>query len=365
MPILLTNHLCKHCIFKIQKYSNKTTWHILIKSKTRGGFMEHADFLQICETYRLGIDHGLSAKILPTIRLFINQPNKKKLPVIWLETSDSGDNNIAFMNTTYPYLHQVFTDMIDLLYSNTFMAAQGNDALDLLFLSAEHFQKEFALVVEGAIPTKENGIFNVIARTSRGDITALEAVKHLGNMAKYVIAIGTCASFGGASSAAPNTTGSVGVSSVLNREVINVSGCPVNPDWFVGTLAHLIMYGKPELDNLGRPTLFYGNTVHRHCQRRSYFDKKMFAKKLGDIECMFSQGCAGPRTSSDCPYRQWINHVSWPVKVNTPCIGCTNQDFPDGSTPFFKPLHEKNTSKAATSAEKKKGELHEPTQNTI
>lgn len=330
--------------------------------------MKHTDFLQLCSQYRLENDYSLSAKILPTVREFIDQPNKRKLPVIWLETSDSGDNNIAFMNTTYPYLHQVFTDMISLLYSNTFMAAQGTDALDMLFESAEECQGEFVLVVEGAIPTKDNGIYNVIARTENGDITALEAVTYLGELAQYVVALGTCASFGGASSAAPNTTDSAGVSSVLKREVINVSGCPVNPDWFVGTLAHLIMYGKPELDDIGRPKLFYGNTVHRHCQRRSYYDKDDLAKNLGDIECMFSQGCVGPRTGSDCPYRQWINHVSWPVKVNTPCIGCTNKDFPDASTPFFRPLPEKSKSKQSNSqkaSDKEKGEKHEPAQDTI
>lgn len=319
--------------------------------------MEHADFLQLCDQYRLENNNSLSEKILPAVRKYLEQPNKRKLPVIWLETSDSGDNNIAFMNTTYPYLQQVFTDMIDLLYSNTFMAAQGKDALDLLFESAEEFKGKYVLVVEGAIPTKDNGIYNVIARSKNRTITALEAVTQLGSMAQYVIAIGTCASFGGASSAKPNITGSVGVGKVLNRDVINVSGCPVNPDWFVGTLAHIMMYGKPELDDLGRPKLFYEFTVHRHCQRRSYFDKKDFAKKLGDIECMFSQGCSGPRTGSDCPYRQWINHVSWPVKVNTPCIGCTNQDFPDGSSPFFTPLPEKERkSKRLPETTEEKGE---------
>ncbi|MCC5467955.1 hydrogenase small subunit [Pelosinus baikalensis] len=329
--------------------------------------MKYIDFLELCEQYRLEKDYSLSAQILPSVRTFINHSNNRKLPVIWLETSDSGDNNIAFMNTTYPYLHQVLTDMIDLLYSNTFMAAQGEDALDLLFESAEEFQGEFVLIVEGAIPTKDNGIYNIIARTKNGNITALDAVTNLGGMAQYVVAAGTCASFGGASSAAPNTTGSVGVGSVLKREVINVSGCPVNPDWLVGTLAHLLMYGKPELDELDRPKLFYGNTVHRHCQRRSYFDKDDFAKKLGDVECMFSQGCVGPRTGSDCPYRQWINHVSWPVKVNTPCIGCTNQDFPDASAPFFKPLPEKNNIQQSNhkASASEKGDNNEPAQNNL
>ncbi|MBP2662961.1 MAG: hydrogenase (NiFe) small subunit HydA [Firmicutes bacterium] len=330
--------------------------------------MEKAEFIQICRDNVTTANHELSAKILPAARKYMLHQNKGKLPVIWLETNDSGDNNIAFMNTTYPYLQQVFADMINLLYSNTFMAAQGKDALDLLFSSAKKYKGNFILVVEGAIPTKDNGIYNVVAQTKKRAITALEAVTTLGEMAGYVIALGTCASFGGASSAAPNLTGSVGVNKVLTREIINVSGCPVNPDWFVGTLAHLLMYGKPELDALGRPTLFYGNTIHRHCQRRSYFDKKDFAEKLGDIECMFSLGCIGPKTSADCPYRQWTNHVSWPVKVNTPCIGCTNQDFPDGSTPFFVPLPQKDKS-TQTGAEKSgsaaKGDSNESKKNPI
>ncbi|CQR74381.1 Periplasmic [NiFeSe] hydrogenase small subunit precursor [Sporomusa ovata DSM 2662] len=329
--------------------------------------MEKKDFEAICHQKVCSPDHSLSASIIPAASEHIRRHNKVKLPVIWLETSDSGDNNIAFMNTTYPYLHQVFTDMINLLFSNTFMAAQGADALALLFGSAKKYKGSFTLVVEGAIPTQNDGIYNVVARTKKRAITALEAVTTLGGMAEYVVAIGTCASFGGASSAAPNLTGSVGVSKVLNREVINVSGCPVNPDWFVGTLAHLLMYGKPELDSLGRPTLFYGATVHRHCQRRSYFDNKDYAEKLGDIECMFSLGCAGPKTSADCPYRQWTNHVSWPVKVNTPCIGCTNQDFPDGSTPFFVPLpqKDKSTQTGAIADSAAKGDTYEPKKNPV
>ncbi|MDR7868538.1 MAG: hydrogenase small subunit [Sporomusaceae bacterium] len=319
--------------------------------------MEKADFLQLCQDNADSNSNTLSAKILPAVRQYLSNNPGKKLPVIWLETSDSGDNNIAFMNTTYPYLHQVFTDMINLLYSNTFMAAQGSDALQLLKHAVEGYFGPFTLIVEGAIPLKDGGIYNIIARTENGPITALEAVHRLGAAAQYVVAAGTCASFGGASAAAPNTTGSVGVSQVLNRQVINVSGCPVNPDWLVGTLAHLLMFGVPELDDLNRPSLFYGVTVHRHCQRRSYFDNKEFAENLGDIECMFSLGCSGPRTGADCPYRQWINHVSWPVKANTPCIGCTNQDFPDGSSPFFTPLPQKfKTGKTGQQPSAGKGE---------
>jgi hydrogenase small subunit len=304
--------------------------------------MKKDDFVKRLRHLAFQEDNSISKEALQWVKQYYADCKKEKLPVIWIETNDSGDNNISFMNTTFPYLDQVFTEMIDLLYSNTFMAAQGKDALNILNHAAKHYAGKFTLIVEGAIPVKDQGLYNVIALTEQRSLTALEVVTWLGGIAKYVVAIGTCASFGGPSGARPNLTGSMGVRDVLKRQVINVSGCPINPDWFVGTLAHLIFYGMPDLDEFGRPKVFYGFTIHRHCQRRSYFDRDVFAQKLGDIECMFSLGCVGPRTGADCPYRLWVNHVSWPVKANTPCIGCTNADFPDGSTPFFTPLSKKS-----------------------
>ena len=304
--------------------------------------MKKSDYISLIKDLKGKTDHQLSKKILKIAGIF-RERGGDKLPVIWVETNDSGDNIISFMNTTYPYLDQVFENIIDLYYSNTLMAAQGKDAHQILWNFATRKSGEFTLVLEGAIPLNADGKYNIIFYTDKGAVTALEAVKWLGDKAKYVVAIGTCACFGGASAAKPNITGSVGVGKILDRQIINVSGCPVNPDWFVGTLAHLQIYGIPELDRLGRPEIFYENTVHRHCQRRSYFNNKNFAENLGDAECMFTQGCVGPKTGADCPYRLWDNHVSYPIKVNTPCIGCTNPDFPDGSSPFFAPLPQKSS----------------------
>jgi hydrogenase small subunit len=110
------------------------------------------------------------------------------------------------------------------------------------------------------------------------------------------------------------------------------------PYWLTGTLYHLLLFGLPEIDRYQRPTLFYGQTIHSICQRRSYFDQGSFAAELGDPECMYSLGCMGPVTGADCPYRLWNNHLNWPVKASTPCIGCTKSGFPDKSTPFYTPL---------------------------
>lgn len=75
-------------------------------------------------------------------------------------------------------------------------------------------------------------------------------------------------------------------------------------------------------------------TIHDMCPRRSYFEKGIFATKLGEETCMIKLGCKGPKTKTDCPTRQWNGHVNWPIGNNTPCIGCAHSDFPDGMEPF-------------------------------
>jgi hydrogenase small subunit len=169
--------------------------------------------------------------------------------------------------------------------------------------------------------------------------TALQAVRELGAAARYVVAAGTCAAFGGIYAAAPNPSKCVSLQAVLDRKVINVPGCPINPEWMMGTLNHLIQHGEPALDAYNRPKLFYGETIHNLCQRRDYFDNSIFATKPGEPWCMYKIGCKGPVTYADCPVRQWNGeHLSWPVKANTPCIGCASPEFSDGSVPFFEHL---------------------------
>ncbi|MDD2422438.1 MAG: Ni/Fe hydrogenase, partial [Heliobacteriaceae bacterium] len=84
-----------------------------------------------------------------------------------------------------------------------------------------------------------------------------------------------------------------------------------------------------------RPLLFYSTLIHDRCPRRSFFDRGIFAEKLGDKTCMFKLGCRGPVTRTDCPVRQWNAYVNWPVKDDTPCIGCAQFGFPDRMEPFI------------------------------
>jgi len=259
--------------------------------------------------------------------------NDKKVSLIWLETCGCSGNIISLMNAHDPDIVYFLKEMVDLRYNNSLMAADGEVAFEKFLYTLE---SEFILVIEGAISIKDKGLYNVVARNDGKLVTGMEAAKMAGEKAKYIIAVGTCAAYGGISAASPNPSGSISVKDYLKKEVILLPGCPGHPDWVVGTIGHLLVFGMPELDEEGRPIIFYGITIHDNCTRRSYFDERIFATKLGEKECMFRLGCRGPVTKTDCPIRRWNDTDNWPIGDNTPCIGCAQRGFPDGMEPFIR-----------------------------
>lgn len=263
----------------------------------------------------------------------IKNASINKINLIWLEATGCAGNIISLLNAENPDVIYLLDQMVTLKYNNSLMAAEGEAAFQQFL---DTLDTEFILVVEGAVATKHDGLYTVIARYQGELVTAMEAVKMAGEKAKYVVTVGTCASYGGPSAARPNPSQSVSVPQLLNQEVIRVPGCPSHPDWAIGTIANLIAFGMPELDPQSRPIMFYGITIHDRCTRRSYFNKGIFATKLGDPECMFKLGCRGPVTRTDCPVRQWNGYVNWPIEDNTPCIGCAQERFPDGMEPFVR-----------------------------
>ena len=256
-----------------------------------------------------------------------------KLNAIWLEATGCSGNIISLMNSENPNLYDVLTKIVNITFNNSLMGSEGEYAYEKFL---ETLETDFILLVEGAASSKQNGYYNVIANYQGRKITAYEAIQIAGEKAKYVVAVGTCASYGGISAAKPNPSGSLSIREVLNRSVIRLPCCPCHPDWVVGTIAHLVGYGVPELDSDGRPLLFYGVTIHDGCTRRGYFDKGIFAIKFGEVGCMFRIGCRGPVTRTDCPRRKWNGYVNWPIGANTTCIGCAQKYFPDGMEPFVR-----------------------------
>lgn len=296
------------------------------------------EFIKLCLTGMASM--SLSKLVIPELAEALMKQGRERPPVIWLECDTCAGDYFSFLNVLHPDLKQILFEIIEMHYSNTLMAAEGDMAISYLEKVAKEKKGEYILIVEGTIPTADDGVYSMIGHRPNGEpITDLEAVRWLAKGAKYIIAAGSCASFGGPYAADPNPTGSKPVHQVINEQVINVPGCPVHPDWIVGTLSHVILYGVPDLDAYNRPTLFFGNTIHDKCPRREDFENGNFAKKPGDSGCLYMIGCKGPVTYADCPTRQWISdHTNWPVEANTPCIGCVAPGFPDRMSPFFEHL---------------------------
>lgn len=273
----------------------------------------------------------------------------KKYPIIWLQTSTCSGCSVSVINTIHPSIKNVILEQVlpghqlILTYHGTLMAATGKLSTEAAREAAEKYQGKYVLVVEGAIPTKADGHYGSIGEEDGKPISMLKWVDFLGRNAMATLAVGTCAAYGGIPSASPNPSQSKGVSEVyemleISTPVINIPGCPSHPDWFIGTVAKILLYGMPtpdELDEYGRLNLFFSRTVHNRCVNRDFLDDGIMAEKFGDEGCLLELGCKGPFTRADCPIRLWNGSVNWCINAGAPCIGCTEKGFPDEHSPIF------------------------------
>ncbi len=275
----------------------------------------------------------------------------RKYPIIWIQGAGCTGCSVSVLNTVSPRIQNLLLDelvpghQLNLMFHATIMAGQGEPVIEVLKDTEENRKGGYILVVEGAIPTAEGGAYGSIGERAGKHLTVQQSVEELGKNALLTIALGTCAAFGGIPAAKPNPTACKGVKAVFDAKgietpVVNIPGCPTHPDWFIGTVSVILFSGAEalDLDQLGRPKLFFGQLIHENCPRRADFDKGKFAQKLGEPGCLYKVGCKGHYTYADCPLRQWNNGVSWCVKAGSPCIGCVEPEFPDGTSPMYEKI---------------------------
>jgi len=266
-----------------------------------------------------------------------------------MQASACSGCSVSVINTIHPSIKNVILDQIlpgrqlYLDYHSTLMAATGRLSTDAAFETAEKNRGKYIFILEGAIPTHADGIYGTLGRDGDAELTMLEWVRRLAPNAQAILAVGTCAAYGGVAAARPNPSGSKGIGEVLHdldcsTPVINIPGCPCHPDWFIGTVARVLLYGLPaakEIDEFGRLKSYFGKTVHNRCINRDYMDEGVFATNFGEQGCLLELGCKGPFTYADCPLRQWNSGVSFCLNCNAPCIGCTEPGFPDAHSPIY------------------------------
>jgi len=300
-----------------------------IAAQLKRAGVNRRDFISFCGKLMVIAPAGLAITSKMSPAAVAAEIGKARRPsVIWLHMQDCTGCTETLLRTSTPDVADLILNVISLDYHETLMAASGHDAELALQEAMAANDGKFILVVEGSIPTKENGDYLYIAGKK-----GIDLLSEVSNRAAAVVAIGSCSSWGGVPSSGPNPTGATGVDTLIkNKPVVNIPGCPPNPYIVLGTVLEYARTGKlPALDDKNRPKFAYDRYIHEHCPRRPHFDAGRFAKVFGDEghrsgHCLYRLGCKGPVTHASCSTRHFNEVVdAWPIGIGAPCFGCAEQ----------------------------------------
>jgi hydrogenase small subunit len=301
-----------------------------IQSHLEAAGVSRRDFLRLCSTIMVSAPVGLALTQQKSLAQVAAKIGKARRPsVIWLHFQDCTGCTETLLRTSAPDAASLILDIISLDYHETLMAASGAQAEAALRQAMTENAGKYVLVVEGAIPTRDDGVYMQL-----GGRPAIQVVKEVAAKSAAVISIGSCASWGGVPSSDPNPTGAVGVDTVVSgKPIVNLPGCPPNPYTLLAVvLEYATMNRLPQLDELGRPKFAYERVIHENCPRRAHFDAGRFALAFGDAGhrdgwCLYKLGCKGPVTHAACSTRHFNETPGvWPIGIGAPCLGCTEKN---------------------------------------
>ncbi|MGV6817371.1 MAG: NADH-quinone oxidoreductase subunit B family protein [Thiotrichales bacterium] len=272
--------------------------------------------------------------------------------VLWLQSGGCGGCSMSLLNAESPDLYTRLRSVgIDLLWHPSLSEASTGEFLAIIEAIVNGQQRLDALCLEGSVMRGPHGSgrFHMLAGSGKSMMHWLE---QLADKARYTVAIGSCAAFGGITAAENNPGDACGLQyeggevggllggawrSPAGYPVINIAGCPTHPDWVTDLLAQLALgeFATGEaaasvpalLDELNRPKAYTDHLVHHGCARNEYYEYKASAESLGDLGCMMEhKGCLGTQARADCNIRPW-NGVGSCLDGGYPCINCTAPDF--------------------------------------
>lgn len=263
-----------------------------------------------------------------------------RLPVIWLRGQSCGGNTEAFLAAHDPAVPELLLDLLSVEYHESLMALSGPAAGDARTGAMARYPDGYLAIVEGAIPTAEDGMACTVGGRPFRDV-----VREVCAGAEATIAVGSCAFDGGAPGASGGTTEATGVGAIVGEDrLVNLPGCPVNVENLVATIVHFLTFRElPPTGSMRRPLFAYGGLLHNQCERRGHYEFGEFALAWGDEGtqkgwCLYKLGCKGPETFANCPTALYADRTSWAVKAGHGCIGCTMPDFWDSMGPAYSRL---------------------------
>jgi hydrogenase small subunit len=241
-----------------------------------------------------------------------------------------------------------------ILYNAVLAYENGDEFMHAFHAAADGRLGNFILVLEGSVPNEEingDGHWAAFGLDQAGEpILTTTWIDRLAPKAAAVLAVGTCAAYGGVPAMRNNPTGAMGLRDYLGSSwqsswgipVINLPGCPVQPDNITDTLLCLVlqiagMGPSIELDDQGRPRRIFARTVHESCDRAGMAEHGHFSDGHGDGRCLVKLGCSGLVVKCNVTVRGWVNGVGGCPNVGGICMACTMPGFPDKYMPFVEP----------------------------
>ncbi|SUZ32039.1 Periplasmic [NiFeSe] hydrogenase small subunit [Roseibaca ekhonensis] len=264
--------------------------------------------------------------------------------LLWLQASGCGGCTMSLLCAEDPDVFDSLQDAgIETLWHPAFSASSGAEVRGLL---EQIEQGKIALdlfCVEGAIARgpRGTGRFQMLSGTGR---SMMDWVTALAPRARHVVAVGSCAAFGGVTTAGDNPSDAaglqyegahdggilpVGFRDQTGLPVINVAGCPTHPGWVLETLMLLAegTLGADGLDSFARPRFYADHLVHHGCSKNEFYEYKASATALSELGCMMEHlGCVGTQAVGDCNIRPWNGSGSC-TSGGYPCINCTAPEF--------------------------------------
>ncbi len=276
---------------------------------------------------------------------------QQTLNVLWLQSGGCGGCTLSLLCAESPDLLTTLDGAgIHFLWHPTLSEASGHEVLDLLSATAEGRVRLDALCVEGAMLRGPNGSgrFHLMAGSGT---PLIHWVQRLAAQARYTLAVGTCAAFGGITAGGNNPTDACGLQydgatpggllgasyrSSAGLPVINVAGCPTHPNWVTETLLALALDGldAADLDEHQRPRMAADHLVHHGCPRNEFYEYKASARNPSELGCLMEHlGCLGTQAHADCNTRLWNGEGSC-TRGGYACINCTAPEFEEPGHAF-------------------------------
>ena len=228
----------------------------------------------------------------------------------------------------------------------------GEEFMQAFYRAADGDLDPFILVLEGSVPNEEisgDGHWAGMGtdHETGQPILTNAWIDRLAPRAAAVLALGTCAAYGGIPAMRNNPTGAMGLRDYLGWKwesrrglpVVNLPGCPVQPDNITETLLYLVLHiAEWRRRSTSTSRGARGGSSTARCTSAAIApgmaEQGLFSEHPGDGRCLVKLGCKGPVVKCNVPVRGWVSGIGGCPNVGGICMACTMPGFPDKYMPF-------------------------------